>query len=551
MNQFHIKLASQTTLRRLRNLKAVQAMDPQLVRNLHQQVLKTLGTLAPRYANENPLTNPILALLILKAHRERKPEVPAEAQLTTLAPAQPPAPAEPARHQNPPPPTANLPAPAATMQPMAEHTDIAIVGAGAAGLTTAIFAAQAAQQADHPRRIRLLDRARVLGAKILVSGGGRCNVTHDHIAPDDFNGSRNIVRNVLASFNERATVDWFESLGVQLKREPTGKLFPTTDSAKTVLAALLRRCNQLGVEIQSGTKVTAIEHEPHAGPSPQAGSPEPTAQDPHPGPFVLHHEAGTLRADRLVLATGGRSLPKTGSDGLGYDLARSLGHSVTPTWPALVPLVLEDAFFHAAVSGISHEAEVSIHAAGKLLHRRQGSALWTHFGLSGPLIMDASRHYIAATTPGPAELRLSFLPGTSLEQCEQTLVAASRDSPRANLAAALPAALPQRLRDALIRHAGLEPGLSLSQLSREARRGLARALTELRVPVVRDRGWNHAEVTAGGVPLSEINYRTMESRQTPGLHLVGEILDVDGRIGGFNFQWAWATGYLAGRAVGA
>lgn len=406
--------------------------------------------------------------------------------------------------------------------------DIVIVGGGAAGLAAGIFAAQSARRAGAPRKIAILDGAKALGAKILVSGGGRCNVTHDVVRAGDFNGNQNIIRNVLARFDADATVTWFEEMGVRLKREETGKLFPASDSAKTVLAALLRRCDELGVLILTGHRVTAIE-----GTS----------------PFTVVHERGRLTASRLILATGGQSLPKTGSDGAGWEMARRLGHQVTEIYPALVPLTLDERFFHAELSGLSCEVELSVFADGTQIDRRTGSLLWTHFGVSGPVVMDASRHWVIAKARGQSvRMRCSFFPGSSMRQMEERLVSAAK-SRLTTASAVIGRRLPDRLSAALLRHAGVEPAQLMSQVPRERRRALAEALAGLALPVARDRGWNHAEVTAGGVPLVEINYRTMESRRMPGLHLVGEMLDCDGRIGGFNFQWAWASGCVAGRAA--
>lgn len=421
---------------------------------------------------------------------------------------------------------------------MTPSYDIAIVGAGAAGLAAGIFAAETTRAAGRPLRLVLLDSARKIGAKILVSGGGRCNVTHDKIQPEDFNGARNIIRNILAAFDEQATVRWFESLGVPLKREETGKLFPVSDSAKTVLNALVRLCTELDVTTLTEHRVTAIEYAEAAGGS--------------VSPFMLQHEHGSLSARRVIMATGGRSLPRTGSDGKGWDIVRRLGHTVTEVIPALVPLVLRGDMFHAELSGLSLPVELSTFADRKLLDRRTGSLLWTHFGVSGPVVMDASRHWILARTKGQSpEIRCHFLPGQNFEQIEKWLIDTAILRPRVSVGKILAERLPDRLSVALIRAASTEPSSLLSQLSRAQRRTLVHFLTSFSLPVECDRGWNFAEVTAGGVPLQEIDYRTMESRIVPGLYLIGEMLDCDGRIGGFNFQWAWATGYLAGRACSA
>lgn len=426
--------------------------------------------------------------------------------------------------------------------------DIAVIGAGAAGLAAGIFAAETAQAAGHAPRIVLLDSAKKIGAKILVSGGGRCNVTHEEIHPDDFNGSRNIVRNVLAAFDEKATVRWFESLGVPLKREETGKLFPISDSARTVLNALLRRGAELGVTLLTQHRVQEINLRPSDGGTQR---PAPLQENPQQkDDFLIVHEQGKLQARCVIMATGGRSLPRTGSDGSGWKIIRQLGHTVTDTYPALVPLVLRNGAFHTELSGVSLEVELSTFANGKMLDRRTGSLLWTHFGVSGPVVMDASRHWIRARANGQtAELRCNFFPGQSFERLDKHLLSTVASRPRLSLGRMLSEHVPERFAVALLQWTTMDPAVPLSQLSREGRRKLVHALTNFPLPVEQERGWNFAEVTAGGVPLHEIDYRTMASRKVPGLHLVGEMLDCDGRIGGFNFQWAWATGYLAGRAA--
>ena len=249
---------------------------------------------------------------------------------------------------------------------------------------------------------RILDSAKTIGAKILVSGGGRCNVTHDVVTPDDFFGTRHLVRNVLAAFPVPETVQWFASLGVELKREDTGKLFPVTDKARTVLDALIARCRELGVVLRPGHRVTDIAR--------IDGKEEPGGTEP--ARFLIRHQQGEILARRVILATGGRSLPRTGSDGSGYELARRLGHRVTPTVPALVALMLDDTCFHHGLSGLSHEVEVQTVVQGRSVDRRTGSLLWTHVGISGPVVMDASRFWCLARERGEAvEVYGNFLPG--------------------------------------------------------------------------------------------------------------------------------------------
>jgi hypothetical protein len=411
--------------------------------------------------------------------------------------------------------------------------DVAVVGAGAAGLAASIFAAEAAAKDDRALRIVLLDGVKTIGAKILVSGGGRCNVTHEVVTPTDYFGNRRIIKNVLAAFSVEQTVKWFASLGVALKREETGKLFPVTDKARSILKALVDRCHELGVVICPDHRVTDIV--------PLTGS---------EGGFALHHIHGTVQVKKVILATGGRSIPKSGSDGFGYELARRLSHRVTPTVPALVPLVLDDRMFHKTLSGLSHHVELTTVVKGHKVDSRTGSLLWTHFGISGPVVMDASRFWTLGHEQGETvEVYGSFLPGQTQEQAKSWFMEQATDNPRRSLLKTWGQQIPERFVEALCSYVECDPKTAVAQLPRKDRDRLLAALTKFNFPVSHDRGWNYAEVTAGGVPLEEINFRTMESKLVPGLYLIGEILDCDGRIGGFNFQWAWATGFLAGQAV--
>jgi len=409
--------------------------------------------------------------------------------------------------------------------------DVAVIGAGAAGLAASIFAAEAAAKAGRPRRIVLFDGAKTLGAKILISGGGRCNVTHDVVSAADYHGNRHIIKNVLAAFSVDQTINWFTSLAVDLKREVTGKLFPVTDKARTVLNALVTRCLDLGVSILSDHRVTDMESSAQSG-------------------FLLQHNHGTLHVERIILATGGRSIPKSGSDGFGYNLARRLGHSVTATVPALVPLSLKDSMFHKTLSGLSQEVELTTMVQGRKVDQRTGSLLWTHFGISGPVVMDASRFWTLQQEAGERPVLYgNFLPGATQEQTRRWFMDQAADTPQRSLTKTLAQRVSERFADALCVHLECDPRKAIAQLLRKDRDRLIEGLSRFSFPIERDRGWNYAEVTAGGVPLEEINFRTMESKLVPGLYLIGEILDCDGRIGGFNFQWAWATGRLAGSAV--
>jgi predicted flavoprotein YhiN len=428
--------------------------------------------------------------------------------------------------------------------------DIAIVGGGAAGLMTAISAARA----HGDRRIAVVDGAKRLGAKILVSGGGRCNVTNRSVTAEDYRGgSRNAIRRVLGALTADETVRFFRELGVPLHEEENGKLFPDSDSARTVLDALLREAGRLGVHILPDHRVEGLGVSPRFALGACKTAPPPhqdalSTERSNTG-FELATSQGLIEASRLVLATGGLSLPKTGSDGAGYEFARSLGHSITPTTPALAPFILEGDF-HQALSGISHPVEITLRSPGRRPIRMSGAMLWTHFGASGPVILDASGPWHRARLEGrPVEVLASFAPGHTFESLDAQLVALAADRPREALHNALTALLPARVADAVLARLAIELNVPMAHLSREGRRRVVHALLEWPLPVRETRGYAHAEVTAGGVPLEEIDPGTMASRRCLNLFLVGEILDVDGRIGGFNFQWAWSSGWLAGQSI--
>lgn len=419
-----------------------------------------------------------------------------------------------------------------------DHADIAVIGAGAAGLMAAIEAGRSARGA---RRIVALDGARTLGAKVLVAGGGRCNVTHHEVDESAYAGSsRHAIKQVLRAFDVARTIGFFRELGVELKREETGKLFPVTDTARTVLSALLKAAKDAGVEIVHPWRVESIVC------SNDSRSTFVIAEAP---PRTPNPEPRVLTASRVVLAAGGRALPKSGSDGHGYSIARALGHSITPrVFPALVPLTLPEGHFLRALSGITFDATLELRSpTGKRLVSFTNSTLLTHFGVSGPGVLDVSRYYIdSASAPEPCVLVLNSLPGETWEAVDAALLSLGRRSP----VSFLRERLPERLALALCAAGGIDGGAPASSLSRGARRSLARAVTELPLPISGDRGFTFAEATAGGVPLSELHLQTMESRVTPGLHIVGELCDVDGRVGGFNFQWAWSSGHVAGVAAG-
>ena len=407
----------------------------------------------------------------------------------------------------------------------AVHADMVVVGAGAAGLATAIFAAHA----EPTLNVICLDGAKRVGAKILVSGGSRCNVTNRHVDERDFSsGSRRRVKSVLRAFPAVRTAEFFASLGVPLHEEEDGKLFPDTNRSRTVLDALLRAAAERGIPIHGEERVMDLARTD--------------------GGFVVRTANREWSARRVVLATGGRSLPKTGSDGYGYSLATRLGHGYVETTPALAPLILEGQRHHD-LAGISHPVALTC-GTGDDRVRCEGSLLWTHFGISGPVALDISRHWHRALLERrPSEVTLDVCPGHTLDTLDAWMLQQRETRPRALVVTVVSSLLPAAVAGQWCRAAGIRHDTTMTHMTRDERRALVRVLKDTVLEIRDSRGYGYAEVTAGGIPLDEVNATSMESQVCPGLHLVGEILDVDGRLGGFNFQWAWSSGWVAGHAI--
>lgn len=379
------------------------------------------------------------------------------------------------------------------------------------------------------RRVVLLERTKDGGRKILISGGGRCNVLPSQLDPARYvtGSSAATMRNLLRSWPLAEQQAFFETtLNIPLALEAeTGKLFPVSNKARDIRDGLVRHALGQGVEIRYGARFTGL-----------------TAADG--GWQVELDGSAPLAASAVVLATGGLSVPATGSDGVGIEVLRGLGHTIHPTYPALTPLTA-DPPVHASLAGIS--PVVSIEApAGRKPFRTTGGFLFTHRGYSGPSVLDVSHLAVLSRLnggpPQPIQVQWSALDASAWE----ALLAEGGTGTVANL---VRRQLVTRLADQLLGEAGIPDDRTLSHLTRDERRELIRVLTRYPLPWTGDEGYKKAEVTGGGVALDEVNPRTLESRRHPGLFLCGELLDAFGPIGGYNFAWAWATGRLAGLGV--
>jgi predicted Rossmann fold flavoprotein len=376
-------------------------------------------------------------------------------------------------------------------------------------------------------RVLLLEGQKKVGAKILMSGGTRCNVTNKAVSEKDFNSKHIIeVRNILRSFNTADTIRFFKELGVELALEPTGKYFPSSNSGKTILEALLRKINETNVSLLCEHKVKALSMAENE--------------------FILKGDHFHYNAKNIVLTTGGLSYPTTGSDGTGYRLAQSFGHSMIETSPALTPLTTQDNDLKS-LSGITLEARLTLLADGKKYFSCRDSFLFTHFGFSGPTALDISRHFLQ--TQGKKQIIANFIPDYNENSLQLSLAQVQRDTPRKTLRNVLIELIPQRLVDVILKKAGIEASLPMNQLNKSSRQNMINKCVQYPLDVTGVLGYSKAEVTAGGIDLAEINPKTLESKLAPGLFFAGEILDVDGRIGGFNFQWAWASGHTVAQAL--
>ncbi|MBI3315477.1 MAG: NAD(P)/FAD-dependent oxidoreductase [Candidatus Omnitrophica bacterium] len=413
--------------------------------------------------------------------------------------------------------------------------DIAVVGAGAAGLMTAIAASSVSSAVTGRKKpsVLLLDSRKKIGAKILMSGGTRCNVTNTRVLPSDYEGGpKHFVKHVLEAFTPEETRAFFEAIGVPLILEPTGKYFPATHSGKTVLEALIKEAERLSVKLETGVLVRNIKKE-----------------GPH---FILKGENFEAHAERVVLTTGGLSYPETGSDGTGFLIAKSFGHSLVKRTPALTPLTTPDADWQV-LSGVSLEVKLSFFENGKKKAERGGAMLFTHFGFSGPAALDISRFVAGCGAPDRYEIRASFFPGETEEGLKKRFEDVRREHPGKHVKSFFTETLglPERFAEAFLKKINADSRTPLEQCGARGAGRLIHLFLNYPLEVTGVVGYKKAEVTAGGVDLKEANFSTMESKLVPGLYFAGEILDVDGRIGGFNFQWSWSSGTVAGRSVAA
>jgi predicted Rossmann fold flavoprotein len=400
--------------------------------------------------------------------------------------------------------------------------DLIVVGAGPAGLFCAINAGMAGM------RVLILEKNSSAGKKLLASGSGRCNLTNAATVDEfllHYGSASRFVKPALLGFTNQDLMAFFSERGVPLVEMNDGKVFPASQSSRDILKVLLDEAARLKIEISYGRQTDSLARESDA--------------------FLARSKEDEFRARNLLLATGGRSYPGTGSTGDGYRFAKELGHSIAETAPALTSLIIKD-YAMPECAGISlKDAEFGIVRDGKEFARARGDLLFTHIGLSGPGILDSSRLIRSGD-----EILLS-ISGTKTEaEIESAILAASGNAgTRSVKTVVCSLGMPERLALSALSQSGVDGAMVMARLDRESRKRILRALTSMPFRVAALGGYEEAMATRGGVSLSEVNPKTMESRIAPGLYFAGEILDVDGDSGGFNLQFAFSSGRLAAQAM--
>jgi predicted Rossmann fold flavoprotein len=415
-----------------------------------------------------------------------------------------------------------------------------VIGAGAAGLIAAERAA------SRGLKTLLLEKNRKPGVKILMSGGTRCNLTQ---ATDRrgivaaYGPPGRFLHSALAALGPQELVELVENEGVPTKVEETGKIFPVSNKAVDVLNAFLSRLHRSDAELileESLLDLQRVE-------LPTSGIER----------FFLKTSNRTLECSRVIITTGGQSYPGSGTTGDGYGWAAAFGHTIVPPRPALVPLTTSAAWVRE-LAGITipdvairllEPAPEDAAQKPKVLDARRGSLLFTHFGLSGPVALDISRHVSGHLRSQSLRLECNFLPNVKATELDVQLRQQAEKEGKKQIISLVPELVPRRLAELLLHEAGLSPDKKAAELNSPNRASLVKAIKQFLVPLTGTRGFAKAEVTAGGVSLNEIDSSTMQSKMAPGLFFAGEVLDLDGPIGGYNFQAAFSTGWLAGNSV--
>lgn len=398
---------------------------------------------------------------------------------------------------------------------------IAIIGGGASGMMAAVTAA------SQGGRVILLEHKERIGKKILSTGNGRCNFTNTHQEPLCYHSENPLFPwGIVSQFDARDAISFFLELGVYSKNR-NGYIYPNSDQASSVLDALRMELTRFHVDTRTKVEVREIL--------------------PGKKGFTLRTDHEDVRADRVILCTGSKAAPATGSDGSGYDLAKRLGHRMIPVLPALVQLRCGEKFFKA-IAGVRVNGAVSIWSGGECIARDTGEIQLTDYGISGIPVFQVSRYASQLLYEKKEVIAvLDFMPDFTEEQTEAFLSARAKTRPEKLLEMFLIGLFHKKLSELLIKEAGLPRSRAAGDLTAEEIKKLVRLIKNFRLHVTSTNSYEQAQVCRGGIDTAEVDENTLESRFVPGLYFAGEILDVDGMCGGYNLQWAWASGYTAGK----
>lgn len=438
--------------------------------------------------------------------------------------------------------------------------DIVVAGGGAAGMMAAIAAARA----DKGNRILLIEKNEKLGKKLFITGKGRCNVTNACEVEKIFDNVMEhpkFLYSAVYGFDNQAVMDFFEAAGCPLKTERGQRVFPQSDHSSDIIRALERELKKCRVQVMLNTEVRKIKAVRPAGASTDAdgqcdrkksGAKKKLKCTLEVSAVMLYDrktgKTSSVKADRLIIATGGCSYALTGSTGDGYRFAGDCGHSIVPTAPALAPFSVKEDWCHG-LQGLSlKNVQASVEMDGKQIYSDFGEMLFTHYGVSGPLMLTASSRYVhaAGRTDKEARLFIDLKPALTHEQLDRRILREFDDNKNKQFKNVIGSLFPARLAPVMPVISGIDPDKRVNEVTREERERFAGTIKHMQLTITGVRGYDEAVVTKGGVAVSEISPSTMESKLVKGLYFAGEVMDLDALTGGFNLQIAWSTGYLAG-----
>lgn len=420
--------------------------------------------------------------------------------------------------------------------------DIIIIGGGAAGMMAAI----SARRKFPTKSIAIIDRTFTLGRKILICGAGRCNITNinlDKNSTSSYYGAKHeFIKSIFDQFTYKDIVTFFNELGVELyveRKTDIGKLFPVTNQAKTITEMMLDEITRNKIQIFLNTEVTnVVKNNKFIITTKSIDNKRAEAKG----------FASRFECNQLIISAGGKTYPALGSNGSGYNLLQDLGHNIIEPIPAALPLEGSNALTHL-LQGQKTEIEVTSIIDDKEIKTRADDVMFTKYGLSGPAILNISREisvHFHREKKNNAAVKLNFFPGKSREEVEKTMNIRWAKRPEQSIEKSLYGLFPNKIAAGIIKYQNLPQEKNVCELSKIEKDKLIEALTNTRIKITGTRGWNEAEFTAGGVDSNEINLGTLLSKKVPGLYICGEIIDVDGDVGGFNLSWSWASGYVAG-----